>query len=75
MTLNDNETVSGHRVLKQMTYHHPLYTANAIRAQQRWTQISNVDRIHYCGAYWFNGFHEDGLNSALRVARTFGVEW
>jgi uncharacterized protein len=61
--------------LKQMTYDHPLYTSDAIKAQQRWGEISNVDRTHYCGAYWFNGFHEDGLNSALRVARTFGIEW
>lgn len=75
VTLNDIGTVSDRTVLKQMTYHHPLYTAGAIGAQQRWSEISNVDRIHYCGAYWFNGFHEDGLNSALRVARAFGVEW
>ena len=71
VTLNDNGRVNDREVIKQMTYHHPLYTASAIRAQQRWREISNVDRIHYCGAYWFNGFHEDGLNSALRVARTF----
>ena len=75
VTLNDSGTVNDREVLKQMTYYHPLYTAQAIRAQQRWIEISNVDRIHYCGAYWFNGFHEDGLNSALRVARSFGVEW
>ena len=74
VTLNDSGRVSDRKVLKQITYHHPLYTAGAVRAQQRWSEISNVDRIHYCGAYWFNGFHEDGLNSALRVARSFGVE-
>ena len=75
VTLNDGGSVNDRQVLKQMTYYHPLYTASAIRAQQRWSEISNVDRIHYCGAYWFNGFHEDGLNSALRVARSFGVGW
>jgi uncharacterized protein len=75
VTLNDSGRVNDRQVLKQMTYHHPLYTAVAVRAQQRWSEISNIDRIHYCGAYWFNGFHEDGLNSALRVARSFGIEW
>jgi predicted NAD/FAD-binding protein len=75
VTLNDNGRVNDRQVLKQMTYHHPLYTAAAVRAQQRWSEISNVDRVHYCGAYWLNGFHEDGLNSALRVARNFGIEW
>ena len=47
----------------------------AIRAQQRWREVSGVNRTHYCGAYWLYGFHEDGLNSALRVARALGVEW
>ncbi len=75
LTLNDTASVKNNTVLKQMTYDHPLYTSDAIKAQQRWDEISNVDRTHYCGAYWFNGFHEDGLNSALRVARTFGINW
>jgi predicted NAD/FAD-binding protein len=75
VTLNDGGAVNDGSVLKQMIYHHPLYRADAVRAQQRWNEISNVDRIHYCGAYWFYGFHEDGLNSALRVARSLGVEW
>jgi len=75
VTLNDSGMVNDSRVLRQVSYYHPLYTPAAVRAQQRWSEISNVDRIHYCGAYWFNGFHEDGLNSALRVARSFGIEW
>jgi len=75
VTLNDSGRVNDRQVLKRMIYHHPLYTAAAVCAQQRWSEISNIDRIHYCGAYWFNGFHEDGLNSALRVARSFGIEW
>jgi len=29
--------------------------------------VSGVNRTHYCGAYWFYGFHEDGLK--LGVAR------
>jgi len=57
-----------------MVYYHPHYTHDAIRAQARWKEISGVNRTHYCGAYWSYGFHEDGLNSALRVARTLGVE-
>jgi len=51
-----------------MTYYHPLYNKAAIQAQSRWSEISGVKRTHFCGAYWFYGFHEDGLNSALRVA-------
>jgi len=46
----------------------------AMRAQQRWSEISGTGRTHFAGAYWLYGFHEDGVNSALRVARALGVQ-
>jgi predicted NAD/FAD-binding protein len=55
-------------------YHHPIYTMESLRAQKRWTEISGVNRLHFAGAYWFSGFHEDGVNSALRVSRALGVQ-
>jgi predicted NAD/FAD-binding protein len=75
VTLNPEGRVDERRVLRRFVYRHPLYTREAIGAQRRWREVSGVHRTHYCGAYWFYGFHEDGLNSALRVARTLGVEW
>ena len=74
VTLNANGAIDPSRVLRRLVYHHPLYTRDAIRAQARWKEISGVNRTHFCGAYWFYGFHEDGLNSALRVARSLGVD-
>lgn len=75
VTLNPNGSIDDRRVLKKMIYAHPLYTRDAIRSQAQWRDVSGVNRTHYCGAYWFYGFHEDGLNSALRVARALGVDW
>ena len=46
-----------------------MFTAESIAAQDRWSEISGERRTHYCGAYWRNGFHEDGAFSGLRVAR------
>ncbi len=74
VTLNDNGSINSAKVLRRIEYHHPLYTRDAIQAQARWNEISGVNRTHFCGAYWAYGFHEDGLNSALRVARSLGVE-
>lgn len=74
VTLNANGEISPAKVTRRMVYHHPLYTREAIRAQARWNEISGQRRTHYCGAYWLYGFHEDGVNSALRVARSLGVE-
>jgi predicted NAD/FAD-binding protein len=75
VTLNPNGGIDDRSVLRRFVYRHPLYTREAIRSQRQWRDVSGVNRTHYCGAYWFYGFHEDGLNSAIRVARTLGVEW
>ena len=75
VTLNPDGGIDERRVLRRFVYRHPLYTREAIRAQQQWGEVSGVNRTHYCGAYWCYGFHEDGLNSALRVASALGVEW
>ena len=75
VTLNPNGSIDEGRVLKKMVYTHPLYTREAVRAQSRWDEVSGAHRTHFAGAYWYYGFHEDGLNSALRVARRLGVEW
>ncbi len=73
VTLNGAQAVDPLKVLRSLTYHHPLCTREAIRSQSRWAEISGANRSHFCGAYWFYGFHEDGLNSALRVARAMGI--
>jgi len=68
------ESDAGH-ALARMDYTHPLYTQQAVAAQERWAEISGRHRAHFCGAYWFYGFHEDGLRSAVRVAEALGVTW
>jgi predicted NAD/FAD-binding protein len=75
VTLNPQDGIDPSRVLRTMTYRHPLYDAGAIAAQQQWPEVSGRHRTHYCGAYWGYGFHEDGLVSAMRVARALGVDW
>ncbi len=69
VTLNQNEAIDPARILYRTTYHHPVFTANGVRAQARRAQISGVNRTGYCGAYWSYGFHEDGVNSGLAAAR------
>jgi predicted NAD/FAD-binding protein len=73
VTLNANRSIDPARALRRMVYEHPLYTRAAIRAQERWTEISGKNRTHFCGAYWFYGFHEDGVRSGMRVAEALGV--
>lgn len=75
VTLNSNGAVAEECILQELIYHHPLMTLPAIRAQGRWQDISGRNHTHFCGAYWFYGFHEDGLNSAIRVAGSLNVPW
>ena len=75
VTLNPPRPIQASKVLARMAYTHPLYTREAIAAQARWAEVSGHARVHFCGAYWFYGFHEDGFRSAVRVAESLGVAW
>ncbi|HWT88102.1 MAG TPA: FAD-dependent oxidoreductase [Candidatus Angelobacter sp.] len=73
VTLNASAAIRPEKILRRLVYDHPIFTLDSMRAQQGWRKISGVNRTHFCGAYWFYGFHEDGVNSALRVAESLGV--
>ena len=74
VTLNRSQEIDPDKVIERFRYAHPVFSLDGVAAQARHSEISGNERTHYCGAYWFNGFHEDGVNSALRVASRFGVE-
>lgn len=74
LTLNRSQDIDPAKIIRRFNYAHPTFTLAGMAAQQRHGEISNQRRSHYCGAYWFNGFHEDGVQSALRVCRDLGVE-
>jgi predicted NAD/FAD-binding protein len=67
-----NGTVQPSKVMGRYVYHHPVFSVESDLARERWFQISGVTRTHFCGAYWGNGFHEDGVRSALQVCKAFG---
>jgi uncharacterized protein len=74
VTLNRGEAIDPERVLSVREFSHPVFSHRALAAQRRWPEISGARRTHYCGAYWGYGFHEDGVESARRVCRSFGAE-
>ncbi len=73
VTLNRSEAIDPDRVIRKITYAHTVFTAKGVAAQRRFSEVSGRDRVHFCGAYWGWGFHEDGVRSALRVAERFGT--
>lgn len=73
VTLNPHRPIDDAHVIERWVTQHPIFDAAAIDAQGRRSAVSGSDRIHYCGAYWGYGFHEDGVRSAREVARELGV--
>ncbi|MFQ3189462.1 MAG: putative NAD/FAD-binding protein [Paraglaciecola sp.] len=72
VTLNNSKGINPAKVLGTYEYSHPQFNNQTVAAQQRWEEISGINGLHFCGAYWYNGFHEDGVHSALDVCKTFG---
>tara|TARA_A100001035_G_scaffold54162_1_gene39798 strand:+ start:1 stop:1248 length:1248 start_codon:yes stop_codon:yes gene_type:complete len=72
VTLNKLEMVNKNKTIKNLSYEHPLFTTDGVNAQKRKREISGQNNTFYCGAYWHNGFHEDGVVSALDVCSQFG---
>ena len=70
VTLNRPDAIDPAQVLKRITYHHPVFTPEAIAAQQRHREINGQRRTWYCGAYWGFGFHEDGVKSAMMACES-----
>jgi predicted NAD/FAD-binding protein len=74
VTLNRPDLVDPGKVIRRMIYHHPRFGPESVAAQARRGEISGLPggRTHFCGAYWGNGFHEDGVRSALDACAFFG---
>lgn len=72
VSLNQTAVIDPSKILARYTYAHPQYSLAGMAAQARWEELLGANHSYFCGAYWANGFHEDGVVSALRVAREFG---
>jgi predicted NAD/FAD-binding protein len=74
VSLNMDHLIDPKKVIKKIPYTHPVYNKEAMAAQKLWDKVSMISsRTHFCGAYWGNGFHEDGVKSALNVTNLFGM--
>lgn len=68
VTLNPLHPPSPSTVQGTYKYHHPLYTAAAIRSQKSLARMQGTRGISYAGAWTKYGFHEDGFSSGVKVA-------
>ncbi|MDT0604339.1 NAD(P)/FAD-dependent oxidoreductase [Thalassotalea castellviae] len=71
VTLNQKEEINPAEILGEYVYHHPVFSTQSIKAQKQRSFICGINHTHFAGAYWHNGFHEDGVRSAVEVAKRF----
>lgn len=72
VTLNETDRIDPAKIIRSITYHHPLFTQERDGAQSRHHEVIGPNRTSFCGAYWGYGFHEDGVRSGVKVAEHFG---
>jgi len=74
VTLNRRDEIDDRAVLAELDYSHPVFDLGAMSAQRRWAEIQGRRGLFFAGAYWGNGFHEDGVQSAHAVVAAIDAE-
>lgn len=69
VTLNPVTEIPQHMIYDSVEFAHPIFDRAAIAAQGRLQAMQGQNRTWFAGAYCRNGFHEDGIASAMRVVR------
>lgn len=72
LTLNPPQPPQPESLVRTELYEHPLFDAEALRAQRALWSLQGHRHTWFCGAYFGAGFHEDGLQSGLAVAEALG---
>lgn len=67
VTLNAGDRIRPETVIRREVFHHPLFTTEGLLARERLLAANGENRTWFCGAWCRNGFHEDGVVSALDV--------
>ncbi|MBL7250020.1 NAD(P)/FAD-dependent oxidoreductase [Alloalcanivorax sp. C16-2] len=73
VTLNAGERIDPAHVLHRVRFDHPLFTLDGLAARDTLLADNGARRTWFCGAWCRNGFHEDGVASALDVVQALGV--
>ncbi len=71
VSLNQADNINKAKILRTFEYDHPTFSLTSLAAQQQREKICGQNHTHFAGAYWYNGFHEDGVRSGVDVANRF----
>lgn len=68
VTLNDTNRINKDKIMAQFNYAHPVFNQHVMQSQRRWNEVNGIKNTWFAGAYWRNGFHEDGVFSGIKAA-------
>ena len=69
LTLNPINEIEKNKIIKKVKFTHPFYDENTINAQKELHKLQGINNTWFCGSYFGNGFHEDGLKSAINLSK------
>ena len=72
VSLNSDQDINPKAILKSMDYTHPIFNLNTYLNQKQQHLVCK-NGFAFSGAYWGNGFHEDGVVSALNAIKYSGI--
>jgi len=67
VTLNTTRDIDPSLIWDEVTLRHPVYDLEALAAQKQVAAMNGTNNTWFCGAWMKNGFHEDGIGSAMDV--------
>lgn len=68
ININGEQFVDKSKILRRIVYHHPIFTQEAIKAQEKLPELNkNMPPVFFCGSYFRYGFHEDALLSSVNL--------
>ncbi len=73
LTLNPIQNIEQGKIIKRVIFTHPYFNLKNTLLQKDLKNLQGINRTWYCGSYFGYGFHEDGLKSALEVAKLFNA--
>ena len=68
VTLNATDQIDSAKVIRKINYTHPHYSFQSAQSQSKLPLLNGVKNTYFCGSYFGNGFHEDAVRSAVKVA-------
>ena len=69
VTLNPVTKIKNDKIIKTISYQHPLFSTESIKAQDKMNNIQGSNGIYFSGAWMRYGFHEDGIFSTKKAIK------